>query len=72
MSSKIADFDDFIDCCGLIDTNGYNLKPYRSLLELARSHSNKIRLFAGFMPWSYAQIALEKGVEYALTQAILR
>ena len=49
-----------------IGSEGHHLEPYQSMLEHIRSHPNKVRLHAGFIPKQYARQLMKEGEEAAL------
>jgi uncharacterized iron-regulated protein len=42
---------------------------YKSILEFAQIHSQKVRIHGGFIPRSYARVVMREGLEAGLAQA---
>lgn len=50
-------------------TEGHDILAYESILEHAKTHQDKVRLHAGFIPRPYARMIMRESLEKAIAEA---
>ena len=49
-----------------------DISIYGQMLEFSQAHADKIRLYGGFLPCQYSEVASKKGLRIGLKQAKVR